>query len=190
MSEVRISELPLAGPITGSELVEIVQGGQNRRTTTGALGGGGGGGIPDAPADGKTYGRENTAWVEVNKEGPAGPQGPKGDKGDPGSASTEVNVQTGTAYTLVLTDAFKMVIMDNVSANTLTVPPNTAVAFPVNTRIDIGQDGTGQTTIAAGTGVTIRTPETRKLRKQWSKASLICRAVDVWDIVGDMEAAT
>lgn len=104
-----------------------------------------------------------------------------------GGAGTEVNVQTGTAYTLVLTDAFKMVTMDNAGANTLTVPPNSAVAFPATTRIDLGQDGAGQTTIVAGAGVTIRTPETLKLRKQWSKASLIRRAANVWDLVGDLE---
>ena len=104
-----------------------------------------------------------------------------------GSSGTEVNVQAGTPYTLELTDAFKMVIMDNAGDNTLTVPPNSAVAFPSNTRIDLGQDGAGQTTIVAGTGVTIRTPETLKLRKQWSKASLIRRAENVWDIVGDLE---
>lgn len=103
------------------------------------------------------------------------------------ATGTEVNVQTGTSYTLVLSDAFKMVIMDNADANTITVPPNTAVAFPANTRIDLGQDGAGQTTIVAGAGVTIRTPETLKLRKQWSKASLVRRAADVWDLVGDLE---
>lgn len=108
--------------------------------------------------------------------------------GQPGG--TEVNVQTSTAYTLVLADAFKMVTMDSADANTLTVPPNSAVAFPANTRIDLGQDGAGQTTIVAGAGVTIRTPESLKLRKQWSKASLIRRAADVWDLVGDLEAAT
>lgn len=104
-----------------------------------------------------------------------------------GSAGTEVNVQTGAAYTLVLSDAFKMVVMNNAGANTITVPPNSAVAFPVNTRIDLGQDGVGQTTIVAGAGVTIRTPDTLKLRKQWSKASLIRRAANVWDLVGDLE---
>src|SRR5690554_3490014 len=107
-----------------------------------------------------------------------------------GSAGTEVNVQTGTAYTLVLSDAFKMVTIDNANANTITVPPNSAVAFPANTRIDLGQDGAGQTTIIAGADVTIRTPETLKLRKQWSKASLIRRAADVWDLAGDLEAGS
>lgn len=130
-------------------------------------------------ADAKAYRFNGTTWVEESSGGGGG--GPSG---------TEVNVQTGTAYTLVLADAFKMVTMDNAGTNTLTVPPNTAVAFPANTRIDLGQDGAGQTTIVAGAGVTIRTPETLKLRKQWSKASLIRRAANVWDLVGDLEAAT
>lgn len=99
------------------------------------------------------------------------------------------NVQTGTAYTLVLADAFKLVAMDNAAANTLTVPPNSTVAFPVGTRIDLSQDGAGQTTIAAGAGVTIRTPETLKIRKQWGKATLIKRATDTWDLEGNLEAA-
>lgn len=103
--------------------------------------------------------------------------------------TTPVNAQTGTAYTLALSDAFKMVCMDNAAANTLTVPPNSSVAFPVGTRIDIGQDGAGQTTIAAASGVTIRTPETLKIRKRWGKATIIKRATDAWDIEGNLEAA-
>lgn len=99
------------------------------------------------------------------------------------------NVQTGTTYTLVLADAFKLVAMDNASANTLTVPPNSSVAFPVGTRIDLSQDGAGQTTIVAGSDVTIRTPETLKLRKQWAKATLIKRAADTWDLEGNLEAS-
>src|SRR5690554_4009067 len=138
-----------------------------------ATGGGGGGGVESIVAGG---------GISVDDSDPANPV-----ISATGSAGTEVNVQTGTAYTLVLADAFKMVTMDNAGANTLTVPPNSAVAFPANTRIDLGQDGAGQTTIVAGAGVTIRTPETLKLRKQWSKASLIRRAADVWDIVGDLE---
>lgn len=99
------------------------------------------------------------------------------------------NAQTGTSYTLVMADAFKLVTMANGAANTLTVPKNAVVAFPVGTRIDLGQDGTGQTTVAPVDGdVTIRTPETLKLRKQWAKATLIKRATDTWDIEGNLEA--
>lgn len=103
--------------------------------------------------------------------------------------TAQENVQTGTSYTLVLSDAFTMVAMDNATANTLTVPPSSSVAFPVGTRIDLSQDGVGQTTIVAGAGVTIRTPETLKIRKQWGKATLIKRAADTWDLEGNLEAA-
>lgn len=99
------------------------------------------------------------------------------------------NAQTGTAYTLVLADAYRLVTMNNAAANTLTVPPNSAVAFPIGTRIDLGQDGAGQTTVAAGAGVTIRTPETLRLRKQWAKATLIKRLADSWDLEGNLSAA-
>lgn len=60
----KISGLPNAGPITGDEFLEIVQDGENKKALASAFGGGGS--IPDAPVDGKTYGRENSAWVEID----------------------------------------------------------------------------------------------------------------------------
>lgn len=99
------------------------------------------------------------------------------------------NAQTGTTYTLVLTDAGKMVTMTNASGNTLTVPPNSSVAFPVNTRLDIIQYGAGQTTIAAGSGVTIYSSGSKlKLTGQYSGASLWKKATDTWVLVGDITA--
>lgn len=99
------------------------------------------------------------------------------------------NAQTGTTYTLVLTDAGKMVTMTNASSNTLTVPPNSSVAFPVNTRIDLIQYGAGNTTIAAGSGVTIYSSGSKlKLTGQYSGASLWKKATDTWVLVGDIKA--
>ena len=99
------------------------------------------------------------------------------------------NAQTGTTYTLVLTDAGKMVTMTNASANTLTVPPNADVAFPVNTRLDIIQYGAGQTTIAAGAGVTIYSSGSKlKLTGQYSGVSLWKKATNTWVLVGDITA--
>ena len=63
-----------------------------------------------------------------------------------------VNTQTGTSYTLVLGDANGLVDTDNGSANTVTVPPNSSVAFPVGTQVLVVQQGAGQTTIVAGSG--------------------------------------
>ena len=99
-----------------------------------------------------------------------------------------VNEQTGTSYTLQLSDAFKMVAMNNGSANAVTVPTNADVPFPVGTRIDLSQDGTGQTSLVADTGVTIRTPETLKIRKRYGKATIIKRDANTWDLEGNLEA--
>lgn len=97
------------------------------------------------------------------------------------------NAQTGTSYTLVLTDAGKMVTMSNASSNTLTVPPNSSVAFPTNTRIDLIQYGAGQTTVAAGSGVTIYSSGAKlKLTGQYSGASLWKKSTDVWVLIGDI----
>jgi hypothetical protein len=91
------------------------------------------------------------------------------------------------SYTLVLGDAGKMVTMTNASANNLTVPPNSSVAFPVNTRIDVIQYGAGQTTIVAGSGVTIYSSGSKlKLTGQYSGASLWKKASDTWVLVGDI----
>lgn len=99
------------------------------------------------------------------------------------------NAQTGTSYTLVIGDAGKMITMSNASANTLTIPPNSSVAFPTNSRIDIIQYGAGQTSIAAGAGVTIRSSGSKlKLTGQYSGASLWKKGTDEWVLVGDITA--
>ena len=99
------------------------------------------------------------------------------------------NEQTGTTYTLALTDDGKVVEMNNASANTLTVPPNSSVAFPAGTQILVLQTGAGQTTLAAGSGVTINSKDGNlKLSAQWSAATLIKRATDAWVAIGDLSA--
>lgn len=100
-----------------------------------------------------------------------------------------INTQTGTTYTLALTDKGKAVEMNNASPNTLTVPPNSDVAFPTTTQIDIAQYGAGQTTIAAGSGVTIRSSGGKlKLTGQYSGATLYKRGTNEWMLFGDIAA--
>ncbi len=98
------------------------------------------------------------------------------------------NAQTGTTYTLALSDAGKMVTLTNASAITLTIPTNGSVGFPVNTRIDLLQYGAGQVTIA-GAGVTIYSSGSKlKLTGQYSGASLWKKATDTWVLIGDISA--
>lgn len=99
----------------------------------------------------------------------------------------ERNPQTAS-YTLVLADRAKLVEISNASANTLTVPPNSSVAFPIGTQIQILQTGAGQTTLTQGAGVTINGTPGLKLRTQWSSATIIKRATDTWVAIGDLAA--
>jgi len=93
-----------------------------------------------------------------------------------------------TNYTLVLGDAGESIEMNVASANTLTVPLNSSVAFPVGTTILLIQVGAGQTTITPTAGVTVNATPGLKLRAQWSVATLIKRGTDVWIVAGDVIA--
>lgn len=97
-----------------------------------------------------------------------------------------INAQTGS-YTLVLTDATKFIQMNVAGANNLTVPPNSSVAFPIGTRIEGHQLGAGQTTIVAGSGVTLQAAGAQlKARVQYSGFSLVKTATDTWAVFGDL----
>lgn len=95
------------------------------------------------------------------------------------------NAQTGTTYTLVLADAGQNVDMNNASANTLTIPPNSSVAFPIGTLITVTMAGAGITTIAAGAGVTVVKPSARTLAisAQYETAQLYKTATDTWRVL-------
>jgi hypothetical protein len=101
---------------------------------------------------------------------------------------TPINQQSGTTYTTVLSDRDTLIECSNASAITVTIPPNSSVAYPVGTSIDILQTGSGQVTIAAGSGVTVNSTPGLKLRAQWSSATLFKRASDTWVVMGDLSA--
>ena len=103
-----------------------------------------------------------------------------------------VNTQTGTTYTLVLSDYTNgsIIEMDNADANTVTIPPNSSVAFPVGAVIPIRQLGAGVTTIAAGAGVTLRNPHlTAKIAAQYGSATIHQRAANEWVLEGNIAAS-
>lgn len=99
-----------------------------------------------------------------------------------------INAQTGTTYTLVLTDSTKIVSCSNAAAITLTVPTNASVAFPTGTQIIVYQAGAGQVTIS-GAGVTFRSNGTKlKLTGQYAVATLIKIGTDEWIVAGNVSA--
>ena len=102
--------------------------------------------------------------------------------------SFSVNTQTDT-YSFVLTDANKLVELNNASAKTFSLPLSGTADFPIGTEIKVAQLGAGQLRIAAlaGTGgQTINTCCGSKIASQYGVATLIKRAANDWYLYGDL----
>ena len=99
------------------------------------------------------------------------------------------NTQTGS-MTTVLTDAGKTITMSNASANTVTIPANSSVAYVIGTRINILNLGAGACTPTAAAGVTINGTITALATN--SSAAVIKTATNTWSYVpfGSGGAAT
>lgn len=102
-----------------------------------------------------------------------------------------LNAQTGTTYTLVLTDNGRLVTCDNASPITVSIPLNSSVAFATGAIINVQQIGAGQVTIQGATGNVIvtstgATATAPKLNAQYSAASIIKTGTDNWTVIGDI----
>jgi hypothetical protein len=96
-----------------------------------------------------------------------------------------VNAQTGTTYTLVASDANKLVTATNASPITVTIP---AGVFSVGQSVNVVQLGAGQVTFQNdGTSTVYSTPGV-KLRAQYSIATVACIATNTFLLVGDLTA--
>lgn len=106
------------------------------------------------------------------------------------AALAAVTVSTKSAsYTLALVDAGTVIDVSSASNLVVTVPPNSTVAFPVGSIIELGRLGTGTVSVAAGAGVTVSSADGfLKLRVQFSTASLRKTATNTWLLVGDLSA--
>jgi len=106
-------------------------------------------------------------------------------------AKFPLNVSTNArvaSYTLTLSDSQKVVEMNVSSANTLTIPPDSSENFPIGTSILVVQTGTGQTTVAAGVGVTVNSYIGLKIIGRWAGCTLIKRSANTWVAVGGLVA--
>lgn len=94
--------------------------------------------------------------------------------------SDDVNTQTGTSYTLVLTDAGKQVTLSNASAVTVTIPLNSSVAYAVGVRILLINLGAGVVTVVGAGGVTVAHANADLTITQYGVMELIKTATDTW----------
>lgn len=107
------------------------------------------------------------------------------------SSKFPLNVSTSSltaSHTLVIGDAQKVVEMNVSTANTLTIPLDSSVNFPIGTSILVIQTGTGQTSIAGASGVTVNSNIGLKIIGRWAAATLIKRGANSWVAVGGLIA--
>ena len=100
-------------------------------------------------------------------------------------APLAINAQTGTTYTFVLADAGKLVTSSNGSAQTITVPPNSGVAFAIGTQIIVQNIGSANATLATAGTPTLNSKDSNlEIDGQFAAATLIKTATDAWSIIG------
>ena len=105
-------------------------------------------------------------------------------------ADATIDTKT-TDYSLVLTDKNKFIKMNVVSsANTVTVPTNASVEFPIGSQIHIIQYGSGKTQVIPVSGtVTLYATPGAYLRAQFSSATLLKCDTNIWMLMGDLSAS-
>jgi len=100
---------------------------------------------------------------------------------------TSLNEQTGTTYTLALSDEGKMVQMENASSITVTVPDNATIAFDVGNMVHVSQWGAGQVTIAGAVGVTLRSMgSVVTISDQYGVVTLHKVGTNEWHLYGNL----
>jgi hypothetical protein len=98
----------------------------------------------------------------------------------------DFNERILASYTLAASDRHKVVTMNNAAANTLTIPADASVDFPVGTEIRVIQIGAGTTTITGDTGVTVNgvSAGSGDVSGQWEEVRLYKAGADEWYAVG------
>lgn len=103
---------------------------------------------------------------------------------------TDYNAQI-IGYTAILSDAEKMITMSLGTPITFTIPINSSVAYPVGTKLNVMQLGTGATTIAIDTGtdtLDVNANFTLVLNGQYAVATALKVTSTSWVLFGNLVA--
>jgi hypothetical protein len=99
--------------------------------------------------------------------------------------TTTSNLSKSSSFTLALTDAGKLIIMNSSSTQTITIPLNSSVNFLIGTKIDFVQYGLGEIVFSPTSGVILSSSSNkRKINVRYSAASLVKIGTDEWILVG------
>jgi len=107
-------------------------------------------------------------------------------------AQVPVREIAGTSHTLELDDRARQMRSTNVSDTTITVPPQSSVAWPANARVPMLRLPAGRLTIAPGAGVTIATKTGFETSTLGPVGAVMLERVgeDQWVLYGDLEEST
>jgi len=92
-----------------------------------------------------------------------------------------INDQTGTTYTLLASDNGKVVVLNNGSAVTVTVPSGLGAGF----NCSFVQKGAGQVSFSASSTTINNRQSHTKINAQYGVASLVAYAADTFVLAGD-----
>ena len=106
-----------------------------------------------------------------------------------GSTFTYLNVLTDstTTRTPALTDAGAYILTTHGTGITVTLPQNSAVAFPIGTTIYFERNGAGTLTFAAGTGASVTSKDsTLTCGDRYTTVAAIKIGTNAWSLIGNI----
>jgi hypothetical protein len=106
-----------------------------------------------------------------------------------GTTTTYLNVITDSTTTRTpgLTDAGAYILTTHGTGITVTLPQDSAVAFPVGTTIYFERNGAGTLTFAAGTGATVNSKDaTLTCGDRYTTVAAVKIAADTWTLIGNI----
>ena len=105
-------------------------------------------------------------------------------------AGTVSSIVTQIAnYRLAASDRGALVVMNLSAANTLTIPDNATVPFPIGTRVEVVQGGAGSTKIVGMSGVSIVSVSSYvKISAQNAGVTLVKTGLNQWRLFGSLSA--
>ena len=106
-----------------------------------------------------------------------------------GTTTTYLNVITDstTTRTPALTDASAYILCTHGTGMTVTLPQDSAVAFPTGSSIVFERNGAGTLTFAAGAGATVNSKDaTLTCKDRYTTIAAVKIAADTWTIFGNI----
>lgn len=105
--------------------------------------------------------------------------------------TTPVTSQSGSAYTLALADAGKLLLMTASVAASVTIPANSSASFATGATIGVIADGSASLTVVGASGVTINSTvgsgSPVSVTAQYAGLTLFKTATDTWYAVGAIQ---